>query len=51
VPHLDLVLPSLEGRATITVRFNPASPLAGAPFHVQGLGTSTPLLRPAEILC
>jgi tRNA(Ile)-lysidine synthase len=51
VPHLGLVLPSLDGRATITVRFNPASPLAGAPFHVHGLRTSTPLLRPAEILC
>ena len=51
VPHLGLVLPSLEGRATIAVRFNPASPLAGAPFHADGSRTSRPLLRSAEILC
>jgi tRNA(Ile)-lysidine synthase len=36
VPNLGLVQPGLEGRATITVRFNPASPLAGAPFHADG---------------
>jgi tRNA(Ile)-lysidine synthase len=51
VPHLGLVLPSLEGRATITVRFNPASPLAGAPFHADCPRISRPLLRSAEILC
>jgi tRNA(Ile)-lysidine synthase len=51
VPHLGLVLPPLEGRATITVRFNPALPLAGAPFHADGLRKSRPLLRSAEILC
>jgi tRNA(Ile)-lysidine synthase len=51
VPHLGLVRPSLAGRATITVRFNPASPLAGAPFHAGGARTSRPLLRSAEILC
>jgi tRNA(Ile)-lysidine synthase len=51
VPHLDLVLPSVQRRATIAVRFNPVWPLAGAPFHVHGSRTSTPLLRPAEILC
>jgi tRNA(Ile)-lysidine synthase len=51
VPHLGLVQPWLARRATITVRFNPASPLAGAPFHAHGSRTSRPLLRSAEILC
>jgi tRNA(Ile)-lysidine synthase len=51
VPHLRLVLPELERRAAISVRFNPPSPLAGAPFHADGSGTSRPLLRPAENLC
>jgi tRNA(Ile)-lysidine synthase len=51
VPHLGLVLPSLEGRATITVRFNPPSALAGAPFHADGSSGSRPLFRPAASLC
>jgi tRNA(Ile)-lysidine synthase len=38
VPHLGLVLPSQARSATVTVRFNPASPLAGAPFHQDGAG-------------
>ncbi len=51
VPHLGIVLPSLERRATIAVRFNPACPLAGAPFHAEGSRPSRSLLRPAENLC
>jgi tRNA(Ile)-lysidine synthase len=51
VPHLGLILPSLERRARISVCFNPASPLAGAPFHADGSTTSRPLLRPAESIC
>jgi tRNA(Ile)-lysidine synthase len=42
VPHLDLVLPSLARSATVRVRFNPASPLAGAPFHVDDAGAKRP---------
>jgi tRNA(Ile)-lysidine synthase len=38
VPHLDLVLPVLARAATVRVRFNPASPLAGPPFRPAGAG-------------
>ena len=38
VPHLGLALPSLADHATADVRFNPALPLAGAPFHADGAG-------------
>jgi hypothetical protein len=36
VPHLGIVLPSLARAATVTVRFNPALPLAGSPFLADG---------------
>jgi tRNA(Ile)-lysidine synthase len=36
VPHLGIVLPPLADHAIVGVRFNPASPLAGAPFHADG---------------
>jgi tRNA(Ile)-lysidine synthase len=35
VPHLDLVAPPMAGFAQVAVRFSPASPLAGAPFHAD----------------
>jgi tRNA(Ile)-lysidine synthase len=38
VPHLGIVLPSLARAATVRVRFNPAVPLAGAPFHADAGG-------------
>jgi tRNA(Ile)-lysidine synthase len=38
VPHLDLISPALARHATMSVRFDPPSSLAGAPFHVEGLG-------------
>jgi tRNA(Ile)-lysidine synthase len=37
VPHLDLISPSLARHATPRVRFDPPSPLAGAPFHAERL--------------
>ena len=51
VPHLDLVLPPLARAATVSVRFNPAWPLAGAPFHAGAPGAKISLLRPAESIC
>ncbi|MGH6900805.1 MAG: tRNA lysidine(34) synthetase TilS, partial [Geminicoccaceae bacterium] len=33
VPHLGLIQPWLARRAGIAARFDPASPVAGAPFH------------------
>ena len=42
VPHLGLVLPSFARAATVTVRFNPASPLAGAPFARAAPATKRP---------
>jgi hypothetical protein len=51
VPHLDLLVPALARAATVSMRFNPTSPLAGAPFHADGRATMRPLLRPAESLC
>jgi tRNA(Ile)-lysidine synthase len=36
VPHLGLILPWLARCATVRVRFNPGSPLAGAPFRADG---------------
>jgi tRNA(Ile)-lysidine synthase len=59
VPHLGLVLPPLAGRGIVGVRFNPASPLAGAPFYAHGARQKRPfasarrehLLRPAESIC
>jgi tRNA(Ile)-lysidine synthase len=51
VPHLEMLLPVLARSATVRVRFNPASPLAGAPFHADGRAIMRPLLRPAESLC
>jgi tRNA(Ile)-lysidine synthase len=38
VPHLGLILPSLARCATVSVCFNPASPLAGPPFYADGFG-------------
>ena len=51
LPHLDLVLPPLARAATVSVRFNPAWPLAGAPFHAGAPGAKISLLRPAESIC
>jgi tRNA(Ile)-lysidine synthase len=51
VPHLDIVRPALARSTSVSVRFNPASPLAGAPFHPDGPAIMRPLLRPAESLC
>ncbi len=50
VPHLGAILPALARNASVRVRFSPAWPLAGAPFHAEG-GTTKPLLRRAESLC
>jgi tRNA(Ile)-lysidine synthase len=36
VPHLGVILPVLARKASIRVRFHPASPVAGAPFHPGG---------------
>jgi tRNA(Ile)-lysidine synthase len=35
VPHLGVIEPWLARRATIAARFSPASPVAGAPFHID----------------
>jgi hypothetical protein len=35
VPHLGLIEPWLARRATVAARFSPASPVAGAPFHID----------------
>jgi tRNA(Ile)-lysidine synthase len=51
VPHLEILLPALARSAAVSVRFNPASPLAGAPFHADGPALMRPLLRPAESIC
>ncbi len=42
VPHLDLALPALARSATVSVRYDPASPLAGAPFHADAGGHKRP---------
>jgi tRNA(Ile)-lysidine synthase len=51
VPQLDIFRPALARSATVSVRFNPASPLAGAPFHADAPAIMRPLLRPAESIC
>jgi tRNA(Ile)-lysidine synthase len=38
VPHLALISRPLARHATVSVCFNPASPLAGAPFYAGGFG-------------
>jgi tRNA(Ile)-lysidine synthase len=50
VPHLGAIAPALARTARLAVRFRPAWPLAGAPFHA-GVAAHKPLLRQAEILC
>ena len=42
VPHLGTVLPALARSATVSVRFNPALPLAGAQFHAHAGGHKRP---------
>jgi tRNA(Ile)-lysidine synthase len=51
VPHLGLIRPWLARRARIAARFEPATALAGAPFHVAAAVAVTTLLRDAETLC
>jgi tRNA(Ile)-lysidine synthase len=50
VPHLGAMRPGLARHAGVRVRFRPAWPLAGAPFHAEG-ATTNPLLRHADSLC
>lgn len=50
VPHLGAIEPALAGNADVSVRFSPAWPLAGAPFHAE-VAAHKPLLRHADSLC
>jgi tRNA(Ile)-lysidine synthase len=50
VPHLGAMAPALARSAGVSVRFSPAWPLAGAPFHTAGTARKA-LLRHAEGLC
>lgn len=50
VPHLEAISPALARDARLDVRFSPAWPVAGAPFHAEGVATK-PLLRHAESIC
>jgi hypothetical protein len=51
VPHLGAAAPSFARHATISVRFAPPAPVAGAPFRPVGAAATRPLLRPGESLC
>ena len=50
VPHLGLLQPRLAG-AGLAARFEPASPIAGAPFHTDRTAALTTLLRRGDCLC
>jgi tRNA(Ile)-lysidine synthase len=50
VPHLGAMKPELARDAQLSVRFSPAWPLAGAPFHAAAMARK-PLLRYAESIC
>jgi tRNA(Ile)-lysidine synthase len=50
VPHLGVMEPTLARDAQVNVRFSPAWPLAGAPFHAAAMAWK-PLLRHAESIC
>ena len=50
VPHLGLIQPGLA-QAGLVARFEPALPVAGAPFHIDRTAAITTLLRRGERLC
>jgi tRNA(Ile)-lysidine synthase len=50
VPHLGAIKPVLARTTRVEVRFSPAWPLAGAPFHAS-VAAWKPLLRPAQSIC